>query len=109
MANHVYIKQFRELRRMKQEHLAEAAGLSRSTISQMETGQRGYRRDSLEAVAEALDVPAAYLLLCDPHEDTTFWADFLTLNKRQRRRACAAMRDHATRHVIPHLRHNSRR
>lgn len=62
----MFIRQWRLYRHMKMEALASKAGLSVGTISQIETGKQGYTRDSLEAIARALDTRPGYLLEFDP-------------------------------------------
>ena len=62
----MYIRQWRKFRRMKMETLAKRSGLSIGSISQIETGKQSYTRDSLEAIAKALDTRPGYLLEYDP-------------------------------------------
>lgn len=51
------IKKLREEKRMSQEELAEAAGISRPTLSMIELGKAGsVRTGTLEAIAKALGV-----------------------------------------------------
>lgn len=49
-----YVREWREFRGMTQEQLAEAAGYSPSSISQLETGKQGYEEKTLVRLAEAL-------------------------------------------------------
>ena len=51
------IRQYRLKRRMTQEQLAEAAGLSPSYISQIESGRKNIGMEGLNKVATALDLP----------------------------------------------------
>lgn len=68
----MYVRQWRQYRRMKMEVLAEKCGLSVAHISQIETGSRGYTRASLEAIANALDTSPGYLLEFNPRRRTVF-------------------------------------
>jgi transcriptional regulator with XRE-family HTH domain len=52
---------------MKLEDLAERAMLSVGTVSQIETGKQGYSRESLEAIAKALETRPGFLLELDPN------------------------------------------
>lgn len=55
---------WRKARRMRQEDLAEASGVSPSTVKWIERGQRkrGPRIDTLEALCDALDVSLEELI-----------------------------------------------
>ncbi|MFR8248009.1 MAG: helix-turn-helix domain-containing protein [Lachnospiraceae bacterium] len=59
------IKFYRKERNMTQDELAEAANLSTSYISQVETGRKNIGREGLEKIAEALQVLPAMLIQCD--------------------------------------------
>lgn len=59
------IKFYRKKRNMTQDELAEAANLSTSYISQVETGRKNIGREGLEKIAEALQVLPAMLIQCD--------------------------------------------
>ncbi len=50
------IRQIREGKGLSQEALADIAGLHRTYISSIERGEKNFTVDSLERVAEALDV-----------------------------------------------------
>lgn len=56
------IKYYRKMREMTQEELAEAADLSTSYISQLESGKKRAGREGLERIADALDIPMVLLL-----------------------------------------------
>jgi transcriptional regulator with XRE-family HTH domain len=64
------LKFIREAKGMTQDHLGSLAGLSKSFISQLETGARQPSTDTLSALATALDVPTSALLsqtgFCEP-------------------------------------------
>lgn len=57
------IRQYRLKRRMTQEQLAEAAGLSPSYISQIESGRKNIGMEGLNKVATALDLPIEQLFI----------------------------------------------
>jgi DNA-binding XRE family transcriptional regulator len=51
------VKLWREHRGMTQQDLADKAGISKSYLSQIESGKRQGTVDTLSAIARALDVP----------------------------------------------------
>ena len=55
------VKSIREKRGLNQDSLAEKADLSKSTIAQLETAVKYPRKDTVEAVAAALEVPVSQL------------------------------------------------
>ena len=59
------IKFYRKKRNMTQDELAEAANLSTSYISQVETGRKNIGREGLEKIAAAWQVLPAMLIQCD--------------------------------------------
>ena len=65
MKSYQKIKFYRKKRNMTQDELAEAANLSTSYISQVETGRKNIGREGLEKIAEALHVIPAMLIQCD--------------------------------------------
>lgn len=72
-----YIQKWRKLRAMTIKDVGEAADLSTSMISQLETGRSRYSQESLEKVAKALDVEPWELLVIDPMENNNVWRYFL--------------------------------
>ena len=60
---------------MKMEVLAQRANLAVGTVSGIETGKKGYTRDSLEAIARALSTRPGYLFEFDlnVHHVITIW------------------------------------
>lgn len=64
------IKRVRIARRLTQVQLAEAAGLSKggNSIALVEQGKRFVSVDTLNAIADALDVPAACLAILGSHK-----------------------------------------
>lgn len=64
------LKQKRESLRLSQEALAEKAGLHRTYISQVERGVRNLSIDSMERLAEAVDMEVWEMLRTDTHNDS---------------------------------------
>jgi len=56
------VKAWRDYRRLTQEALANAAGLSKPYLSQIESRKRGGSIDVLQSLADALNVPLELLL-----------------------------------------------
>ena len=86
MSKNLFIRQWRKFRGMKLQTLSTVTGLSISTLSQIETGKRGYSRRSLEACAAALGCPPGYLLRFDPFENPDFWHVWDGIPEADRRR-----------------------
>lgn len=64
------VRELRSRLKMTQLQLADATGLKRLTISQIESGYRGISTPNLSKLAKALKVPVSYLhLLSDESED----------------------------------------
>jgi transcriptional regulator with XRE-family HTH domain len=61
-----YVREWREFRKLKQEKLAEKAGYSAATISQLETGKQGYEEKTLVRLAAALDCEPSDLIAGPP-------------------------------------------
>ena len=57
------IRQVRQLRGMSQAALATAAGLRGNSVALIERGQRGVSMETLNGLADALEVPAACLAM----------------------------------------------
>lgn len=62
------IKEWRLWNNMTPEDLAKATGLSRPTISRLESGARVYRQEHLEMIAEIFGCTPADLISIDPAE-----------------------------------------
>lgn len=56
------IKKARQNRKLSQEAVAKAAGMARTSVSNIEKGNQGLSVEALYAIADALDVEAASLL-----------------------------------------------
>ena len=72
-----FIKQWRKHRHMSIVELGEAAGISASMISQLETGKANYTQVTLEALAKALRVHPAALVWADPSREELAWSDLV--------------------------------
>lgn len=57
------IRRIRQDARLSQEELAEAAGINRTYLSQLENGRSSPTLDVLERIARALDVPISALIV----------------------------------------------
>ena len=88
MTRHYYFfREWREYRGLTIEQLAEKAGLSNATISNMERGVAGFRRPALEKIADALDCEPGELLLVNPNpkpgsnQNLYTWSRYRELNQ----------------------------
>lgn len=61
-----FIRQWRKHRGLTQEQLAEAVGMTASSVSQIETGKQGFTDTTLHAIAEALSTTSGNLLSGGP-------------------------------------------
>jgi transcriptional regulator with XRE-family HTH domain len=85
-ANH--LRAWRELRRMTQSQLAEAAGTSPSVISQLESGERGLSSKWLRALAPLLGTTPGFLLDHDPNDlDTAYLEAAMAVPPERREQA----------------------
>lgn len=66
----VNVRAWREHRRLSLDDLVAKSGVSKSQIGAIERGDRGYTRDSLERIADALEIPPAIMLYIHPDEVT---------------------------------------
>lgn len=58
------IKEYREQKKMSQEELSQISGVSRSIISELETGKRSVTKtDTLLKISKALNVPISKIFL----------------------------------------------
>ena len=72
-----FIRQWRKHRQLSITELGDAAGISASMISQLETGKANYTQVTLEALAKALGVHPAALVWADPTCHELSWAKLL--------------------------------
>ena len=61
------IRRYRKLVGLSQEELGEKAGLHRTYIGSVERGERNITLDSLEEIANALQVAPVQLVIEDPN------------------------------------------
>lgn len=65
-ARKFFFKEWRRKHRLTQERLAELAGVTPPSISQLENGHQGFRGDTLIAIADAMGCHPGELLMIDP-------------------------------------------
>jgi transcriptional regulator with XRE-family HTH domain len=90
-----YLAQWRTFRRLTQEQLAERAGLSPPSISQLENSKQGFSDESLANFAKALHCDPVDLLAHDPTVADSFWPLFRAaerLKGRDRQRVYAIIK-----------------
>jgi transcriptional regulator with XRE-family HTH domain len=68
-ARMTYFREWREFRGLTQEKAAGKVGRERSFISKLESGEAGYSRETLAALATAYDCEPGDLLSIDPRSD----------------------------------------
>ena len=68
------MRALRLIHALTQQQLADRAGLSRATITQLERGQRPPRPDTVRKVAHALDVPPMAITLGNYQEPRAAYA-----------------------------------
>lgn len=61
-----FIREWRKVRELTLEQLAERVGMTHGTLSRIERGKTAYTQPVLEAVAEALGTTPASLIMRDP-------------------------------------------
>lgn len=69
-----YLREWRKERHLTIEQLAERAGLSIATVSDIENQKVAYTQKSLEPLAKALEVPPGFLLSRHPSAALDTWA-----------------------------------
>src|SRR3954468_8391094 len=72
-----FVRQWRKHRGLSIVELGEAAGVSASMISQLETGKANYTQVTLESLAKALRVHPAALVWADPAQSELAWCDLV--------------------------------
>lgn len=63
-----YIREWRKVRELTLEQLAERVGMTHGTLSRIERGRTAYTQPVLEALAEALGTDPASLIMRDPEK-----------------------------------------
>ncbi len=87
----IFLREWREFRQKTQEDLAEAAGVSTSTVTQIETGKMGWSPVTLRRLAKALKITPGQLLDIDPTGEEAFWSLYGRADMKERE----AIHDHA--------------
>lgn len=63
------VRYFRKLKSLSQEELAAACDLHRTYVGGIERGERNVSLNNVERIAQALDVPPAYLFIDAEEQD----------------------------------------
>lgn len=69
-----YLLEWRTLRGLTQEELADAAGLSIGMVSSLEAANSGYSAETLHKLARALKVEPGMILSVNPAGDAPLWS-----------------------------------
>lgn len=69
-----FIRQWRQVRNLTLEQLADRLEMTASHLSMLERGQRGYTQETLEAIAHALQTDAANLIMRNPEDEDGIWS-----------------------------------
>ncbi len=92
--NRHFLSAWRRYRALSQEQLAERVGLSKASVSRIESGKTPYTQDVLETIAIVLDTDPASLLAQDPIDEDGVWVlveHLRRLAPSARRRALAVL------------------
>jgi transcriptional regulator with XRE-family HTH domain len=87
-----FLRHWREYRGLSQDKLAVVIGVSKATVSRVESGITPYTQDVLEAYAQALEVHPADLLTRPPADPEGLWAIWDQLRPADRPTAAAVLR-----------------
>ncbi len=90
------LKSLRASRGMTQEALAEAVGVSKSTISMYERGRREPDFQTLDALANVFGVPTSAFLAQQDDPDAELWEIRETLRRRPEMRTLFSLGNKAT-------------
>lgn len=69
-----FLREWREFRKKTQSQLAEAIGVTKTHVSNIENGKRQYTQELLEAAAEYLETEPALILNIDPEAPSGTWS-----------------------------------
>lgn len=69
-----FIRHWRKFRGLSQERLADRVGMTGGNLSEIENGNTGYRQETLEALADALQCEPVDLLIRDPNDPEGIWS-----------------------------------
>ncbi len=70
----IYLREWRKLRNKTQAQVAEALGVTKTHVSNIENGKRQYTQQLLEAATEYLQCEPAHLLNVDPANPDAIWS-----------------------------------
>lgn len=70
----IYLREWRVFRNKTQSQVAEALGVTKTHISNIENGKRQYTQQLLEAAAEYLQCDPAHILNVDPVKPDSIWS-----------------------------------
>lgn len=90
-----FLAEWRSYRKLNQDELADRAGLTTSSISQLENGKQGFSDKSLVALSKALGCTPIALLVHNPKQADSFWPLFElaeALEGAERKRAYRTIR-----------------
>jgi transcriptional regulator with XRE-family HTH domain len=69
-----FLRQWREYRDLSEDQVATAMGISKASVSRVETGETPYTQDFIEAYALAVDCTAADLITRPPDDPDGLWS-----------------------------------
>lgn len=70
----IFLREWRSYRNKTQAQVAEALGVTKTHISNIENGKRQYTQELLEAAAEYLQCDPAHILNVDPTSPNSIWS-----------------------------------
>lgn len=79
-----HVRGWREAAGLTIEELAEASGLSPSSVSNYETGRNEPSMAALEKLSSALKIPKGMILDVDPAGAPTLWSAFVRASESQK-------------------------
>lgn len=77
----IYLREWRLFRNKSQSQVAEALGVTKTHISNVENGKRQYTQELLEAASEYLQTDPALLLNVDPTKPDGIWSIWETVGR----------------------------
>ena len=69
-----FIREWRQHRNLTLEQLADRIEMTPSLLSMLERGLRGYRQETLEAIADALQTDTGNLTMRNPQDNEAIWS-----------------------------------
>jgi DNA-binding Xre family transcriptional regulator len=69
-----FIREWRQHRNLTLEQLAGRVDMTASHFSMLERGLRGYRQETLEVIAEALQTDTGSLIMRNPQDNEAIWS-----------------------------------